>query len=118
MEGEAGALLGPRRAARDETADGEAMIAPRDQLPQQLGLLGPADLFKAAVQGDLIVAAVVFVLVLVRRDGRNPIRHFRSGDEVAAAERDAIEPQVLCDQIEQPFAKEIGLEAARPAISA
>ena len=39
-------------------------------------------------------------------------------DEVAAAELDAIDAEVLRHHVEQSLAEEIGLEAARPAVGA
>src|SRR5207302_6190637 len=101
-------LLRPGGAALDEAAEREPVPAPVDQLALQLRLLGPADLGEAAVERELVVTAVELVLALERRDGGDRIRHLALGDEVAAAELDAIDTEILGDHVEQPLAEEIG----------
>src|SRR6478752_7705111 len=94
------------------------MIAPVDQLARELRLFGPLDFVEAAIEGDLVVAAVELVLALERSDGGDRIRHLLPRDEIAAAELDAIEPQIRRHHVQETFAKKIGLEPAGPAVSA
>ena len=111
-------LLRAGGTAFDEATDRDPMVAPANELALQLRLLRPADFLKAALQRHPVVAAVVFILVLVGRNGRDWIRHFRMRDQVFAAELDPVDAQILRNDVEQPLAEEIGLEAARPAIGA
>ncbi len=94
------------------------MVAALDQLAGELRFTGPADLLQAALERGVIVAAVELVLALERRDGGDRVRHLGVRHQIAAAELDAVDAQVLRHDVEQPFAEEIGLEAARPAIGA
>ena len=98
--------------------DREAVIAAVDQPALELFLLGPADFGKTALERDLIIAAVELVLALERRDGRDRVGHFGFADEVAPAEFDLIDAEIARRHVEQALAKKIGLETARPAISA
>src|SRR5713226_2860617 len=84
-------LLGAGRAAFDETTDREAVIAAADQLALELCPIGPAELLKAAVEGEAVIAAVDLVGGLERRDGRYPVGHVGRLDEIAAPEFDTIE---------------------------
>ena len=94
------------------------MIAPVDQLARELRLFRPIDLVEAAIEGGLVIAAVELVLALEGRDGGDLVRHLLFRYEIAAAERHAVEAEVLRHHVEQALAEKIGLEAARPAISA
>src|SRR5215467_9144177 len=78
----------------------------------------PIEFQEAAVKRLAIIARVAFALDLGTNDCRQPIRHLRRADEIAAAERDAIELQVVRYEIEQPLAEEVCLEASRAAIGA
>ena len=66
----------------------------------------------------MIIAAVEFVVMLVGRDRGQRVRHLGLRDQVAAAELDAVDAEVLRHDVEQPLAEEVGLEAAGPAIGA
>ncbi len=94
------------------------MIAPVDQLARELRFLGPVDFRKAAVERGVIIAAVELVLALERGDGGDLVGHLLERDEVAAAELDAIEAEILRHHVEEPLAEEIGLEPAGTAIGA
>ncbi len=118
LQHDARALFRPSRAALDEAAQRNAVIAPVDQLAGQLRFRGPVDLREAAVERDVIVAAVELVLGLERGDGRDLVRHLRVRHEVAAAELDAVEPEILRHHVEEALAEEIGLEPARAPIGA
>ena len=111
-------LLGAGRAAFDEAADGEAVMAPVDEPALELRFLRPAEFCEAAVERDPVVAAVDLVLGLERRDGRERIGHGRRRNEVAAPELDAIDAEIGGDHVQQTLAEEIGLEAAGTAIGA
>src|SRR5262249_59362696 len=76
LEHDARALLRSGRAALDEAADCEAVVAPVDQLAGELRLLRPLDLVEAAIERGVVVAAVEFVLALERRDGAHLIPPF------------------------------------------
>src|SRR5215470_8376315 len=69
LQYDARGLLGTRGAAFDEAANRKPVIAPTDLLAIELDLFPPADFLQAAVERDLVVAAVELVLVLVGRDG-------------------------------------------------
>src|SRR5215831_20610865 len=103
-------FLGTSRSAFNETADREAVIAPVDQLPLELRLVGPTKFLKAAIERKAIIAAVEFVLGLKRRDGRHRLRHCGRRDQIAATEFDAIDVEVLRDHVQQALAEEIRLE--------
>src|SRR5262249_8372580 len=118
LEHDARALLRSGGAALDEAAEREAVIASVDQLARELRGLAPVDLGEAAIEGGVVVAAVELVLAFERCDGRDRIRHLALRHEIAAAEFDAIEIQVLRHHVEEPLAEEIGLEATRSAIGA
>ena len=87
-------------------------------MPESFGFLRPADFLETALQRGVVVAAVVFVLAFERRDGRDLVGHLGSGDEIAAAELDPVDAEILRHDVEQPLAEEIGLEPARAAIGA
>src|SRR5262249_56685685 len=118
LEHDARGFFRPGRAALDEAADREAVVAAVDQPALRPGFLRPADLRKAAVERGVIVAAVELVLALERRDGGDLIGHLALCDEIAAAELDAVQVQILGHDVKEPLAEEVGLEAAGPAIGA
>ena len=66
----------------------------------------------------MIIAAVELVLALERGDGGDLVGHLLERDEVAAAKLDPVEAEILRHDVEEPFAEEIGLEPAGPAIGA
>ena len=93
------------------------MIAPVDELAVELRALGPFEFIEAAVERFLVIAAVALGLDVEHLHGRQPIGHILFADQVAPAELDAIDAEIGRHHIEQPLTAEIGLEAARPAIS-
>src|SRR5262249_10823994 len=111
-------LLRASGAALDEAADGEAVVAAVNELALQLRLLGPADFLEATIERRVIVAAVELVMMLVGRDRRELVGHLHLGHEIAPAELDAVDTEVLGHHVEQALAEKIGLEAAGPAIGA
>ena len=116
LDDEPRALPGARGSALDVAADADAVVAAVDQLAVQARLLGPVEFGQAALERHPVVAAVAFGLAA--EAGRERVRHLALGDEVAAPELDAIDAEVLCDDVEQPLAEEIGLESAGPAVGA
>ena len=111
-------LFRARGAAFDEAAHREAVIAAVDQLAFELFLLGPAEFGEAALERDLIIAAVELVLARKRRDARDRVRHLRFADEIAPAELDLVDAKIARRHVEQALAEKIGLEPAWPAIGA
>src|SRR5262245_39794448 len=105
-------------AALDVAGERNAVIAAVDQLALQLRLLRPVEFLEAAVERDLIVAAVAGGLDRRRDHARKRIRHIGFADEIAPADLDAVEPEILRHHVDQALAEEIGLEATRPAIGA
>ncbi len=85
-------------------------------MPCDAGLPGPADLFETALQRHGVVAAVGLADDSERLDSRQPVRHVRFRDQIAAPECDAIDAELAGGDVEQALAKEIGLVAARPAV--
>src|SRR5262249_47510510 len=118
FQNEPRALLRPRGAAFDEATHGKTVIAAVDQLAFELLLVGPAEFGEAAVERDLIIAAVELVLAFERRDGRDLVGHLAFAHEIAAAELDLIDAEIARRHVEQALAEEIGLEPARTAIGA
>src|SRR5579859_1558060 len=113
-------LARPRAAALDEAGDAEAMMAALDQVAVEGRLVGPAELRDGAVEGARVVAAVALCLTeaVVRHDGGEPPRHLGRGDEIAAADVEAIKPEVARREIEQALAEERALVAARGPVRA
>ena len=116
FEHEARALLRAGRAAFEVAADRGAAITAVDQLALDRRLCAPIDLVEAARQRHPVVAAVGFRSDVERRDGGEPVGHLGFGDEIAPAERNAIEAELGGGDVEQPLAKEVSLEAAGAAI--
>ncbi len=94
------------------------MTASPDQFSLQGRFGGPADLFEAALEGDAIIAAVGLGREVELDDARERIGHLRFRDQVAAAEFDGVDAEVVRRHVEQPLAKEVRFEPARPAIGA
>src|SRR6185369_900078 len=99
-------------------ADRDAVAAAVDQLALQLLLFRPAKILQAAVQRLLVIAGVGLRALIERLYVRERPRHLMLGDQIAAAELDAVDAEIVCRHVETPLAEEIGLEAPRPAISA
>ncbi len=94
------------------------MIAAVDRLALQLCLFLPFERAQAALQRDVIVAAVELVLAFVGRDGGDGVRHRFARHQVAAAKLDAIHAEIVRDHVEEAFAEKICLEATGPAVGA
>ncbi len=77
-----------------------AVIAAVDQLAGELGFFRPAELLQTALERGVIVAAVVLVLALERRDGGDRVGHLVPRDEIAAAELDPVDAEILCHHVE------------------
>src|SRR6185437_10665675 len=92
--------------------DRDAVVAAIDQLAIELRALGPFDLVQAAVERDLIVAAVALALDIELEHGRQRIRHVGFADQIAAAELDAIDAEIGRHHVEPALAAEIRLETA------
>src|SRR5262249_45565333 len=104
-------------AALDEAGDANAVIAAIDQLSVEAHLLGPAKLGDAAVERAGIVTAVALGLAetVIGYDRGQPGRHLRGRNEVAAADVEAVEAEVVGCQINEPLAEEGAFEATGPA---
>ena len=111
-------LARPGRAALDVAADRAAVIAPVDQPALLRRLAGPVELREAAIERCRIVAAVGLGLDVERHHGREPVGHRAFRDQVAPAQLDAVDAEIVRHHVDQPLAEEIGLVAARPAIGA
>ena len=108
----------PGAAAFEIAADGDAVVAAVDQRALQLRPLGPVEFGEAAIERHLIIAAVAFADDVEHMHLRQRIGHVGFGDQIAAAEFDAVDAEIGRHHVEQPLAAEIRLEAARPAIGA
>ena len=92
------------------------MVHAIDQLACELRLFVPSEISEAAVQQLGIVAAVEFVGMVVRRDVGQSERHLRIGHQIAPADLDTIDAQILRHQVDQPLTKKVSFEAAGTAI--
>ena len=116
LEHQPRAFLRPGGTALDEAAEPEPVIASIDQLALQLFLFAPADLGQAAFERDLIVTAIERVLAFVGGDGGDAVRHLGLGHEIAPSQLDSVDAQIGRRHVDEPLAKKVGLEAARPPI--
>ena len=94
------------------------MVAFVDELSLQRRFGGPIDLMEAALEGDAIVAAVGLGRKIELDHARERIGHLSFRDQIAAAEFDAVDAEIVRRHVEQTFAKEIRFEPSRPAIGA
>ena len=76
------------------------------------------DFGQHALQTGLIVAGVVDERLFVRHELAGRIGQFVLADQIDAAEFGGIDAEIVGREVHQPFAKEIRLEAAGPAIGA
>ncbi len=118
LEHQSRVLARPRRATLDEAADGKALIVAIDQLTAELALFGPAKFLHAEIEHRVIVAAVELRRAVVGRHAGERIRHLAVRDEIAPAQFDAVDLQILGNQVDHPFTNEIRLEPSGPAIGA
>ena len=118
LDRDTGALARSRRAALDEAGDAEAMIASLDQPALQRFLLAPARLRDAAVEGAGIIAAVALGLAepVIGAHARQAVRHLDRRDQIAAADGEPVEPELVRREIEHPLAEEAALEPSRPPV--
>ena len=96
------------------------MIAAVDLAALQRAFFFPAELGKTAVERLAIIAAVAFGIDrrAARLQPRQPVRHFRGANQVAAPHLGAVDPEVARRQFDQPLTEERPLVAAGRAIGA
>src|SRR5258706_7811639 len=104
-------------AAFDVAADTETVITTIDQPSPKLALFRPADFRETTLEGNPVISAVRFTVGTKRQNLGQGAGHLRFGEQIAAAELDAVDPEVLRHKIEHPLAKKIAFETAGPAIT-
>ena len=97
------------RAALDEAAHAQTMVDPVDQLALQRGLLLPSDFREAAVQGDLVVAAVV-----LETEGTR-VRELLLLDEVLGADLGLVHAEFLRQDVDHALDQVHGLRHTETA---
>src|SRR3954467_12224628 len=65
LQHDARAFLRAGGAALDETGNGDAVMAPVDQLTPERGFLRPTDFLKAAIERGVIIAAVELIAMRI-----------------------------------------------------
>ena len=91
---------------------------PSISLPCSFDFSAQPKSLQAAVERLPVVAGVGLAALVERLHVRKLPRHLVLGDEIAPAEFDAVDAEIVRRHVEQPLAEEIRLEAARPAIGA
>src|SRR5437016_13679635 len=99
-------------AAFEVTADSAATVAPVDQLSLQRGFRCPVDLREAAVEGDAVIAAIGLAFDVERGNRQERVGHVGFRNQLAAAERDAIDTELAGWNVGQALATEVRLEAS------
>src|SRR6185312_13765448 len=99
--------------ALNEAGETDAVVAAVDQLAVEFDLLVPAGLLQAPLERLGIVAAVAerFREGLARLDRRQLERHLIEPDQIAPAQFETVDAEVLGRQVHQPVHEEAALEA-------
>ena len=118
VELDARVLARPGGAAFDEARQRHAVVAALHHAPVELHLLRPIELRQAAIQRRGVIAAIELLLLFRRRDGGERVGHLVGPRQVAPAEFDRIDAEVLGGHVEQALTEEVGLEAPRAAVGA
>ncbi len=115
---DAGVLLGAGRAALHEATERDAVIAPVNELALERELVAPLEFGEATVECHSVVAAVEFFFLLGFVECGDRVRHLRLAHQIAPPKFHRIDAELRGRDVDQPLAKEVGLEPPRAAIGA
>src|ERR1700674_1496245 len=94
------------------------MVAPVDELALQWRFFGPARLANTGIEGAGIIAAIAcrHAESVIGLQSCEAVRHLLDADEIAAANRNRIDPHFRGRDVQQALAEEAPFEPAGAAI--